>query len=191
MSEDLNKHFGVDFVEDGSSGDTDIVKVDETLKELSEFEKKISKIRENLDVDYDKMRGVLDFLVEKGRAAVDSAFDVADRSQQPRAYEVLSILIKSTADVTKDLMETHKGMLEVESVSSIADDSMSASVQNNTFFIGTTHELLDAIESSIKSVNSGKRGKYSIDARGEKKSKIQDDLVRDDSIIDVEVDDGQ
>ena len=46
------------------------------------------------EVDFDYARGQMLNVIEKGQEALDGILDIAQRSQQPRSYEVVSDLIK-------------------------------------------------------------------------------------------------
>ena len=64
---------------------------------------KIEKVREtasDIKKDYDYTRGNLYSLIEKGQEAVNGILELAQESDQPRAYEVAGQLIKSVADAT-------------------------------------------------------------------------------------------
>jgi hypothetical protein len=72
-------------------------------------------------------------LMEKSQDALENLLDFAKASESPRAYEVLSNLIKTTSDVAKSLVDiTNK------------EEKWKPEIQTNTqnnLFIGTTAEL--------------------------------------------------
>ena len=90
---------------------------------------------EQLKKDYDYTRGNLYSLIEKGQEAVDGILEVAQSSDQPRAYEVAGQLIKHVADKLADL---HKKVNEIENPKGGTSDKQ---VTNNTMFVGSTAEL--------------------------------------------------
>lgn len=87
--------------------------------------------------DFQYARGNMINILEKGNEALDGIMDVASQSQHPRAYEVLSSLIKTLADTNKDLLTLSKTKKELE----IEDPSNAPKTINNNLFVGSTMEL--------------------------------------------------
>tara|TARA_B110000908_G_scaffold37528_1_gene45083 strand:+ start:5690 stop:6052 length:363 start_codon:yes stop_codon:yes gene_type:complete len=86
--------------------------------------------------DYEYSRKVLYDLIEKGLAAVEDAVLVAKESEHPRAFEVLSGLIKNTADVNDKLLDLNKKHKEINTEQTTNDSPV-----NNNVFIGSTADL--------------------------------------------------
>lgn len=84
--------------------------------------------------DFEYARGNLINIIEKGNEALDGILDVAGMSQHPRSYEVAANLIKTMAEVNKDLMDLSikKKNLEGEKPPEVV---------NNNLFLGSTAEL--------------------------------------------------
>ncbi len=94
--------------------------------------------KDQLKKDYDYTRGNLYSLIEKGQEAVDGILEVAQSSDQPRAYEVAGQLIKHVGDVADKLVDLQKKVSDIENPKgSIAEKQ----VTNNTMFVGSTAEL--------------------------------------------------
>ena len=100
-------------------------------------------IQEQLKQDYEYTRGQLYNLVEKGQEAVNGILDVAQQSDQPRAYEVAGQLIKHVGDVADKLADLHKKVNDIENPKA----SRTAEVTNNTMFVGSTTELAKFLKS--------------------------------------------
>lgn len=100
------------------------------------------KPTEMSDEDFEYARGNLINVIEKGSEALDSLMDVAQQSQQPRAYEVVASLIKTLADTNKDLLELRKKSKELDNM----DGSKGPSTVNNNLFVGSTAELQKLIK---------------------------------------------
>ena len=94
--------------------------------------------KEQLKKDYEYTRGHLYSLVEKGQEAVDGILELAQESDQPRAYEVAGQLIKHVGDVADKLADLHKKVNEIENPKGSSSDKQ---VTNNTMFVGSTAEL--------------------------------------------------
>ena len=93
---------------------------------------------EQLKKDYDYTRANLYSLIEKGQEAVDGILEVAQSSDQPRAYAVAGQMIKHVGDVADKLADLHKKVNEIENPKGSSADKQ---VTNNTMFVGSTAEL--------------------------------------------------
>ena len=93
---------------------------------------------EQLKKDYDYTRANLYSLIEKGQEAVDGILEVAQSSDQPRAYEVAGQMLKHVGDVADKLADLHKKVNEIENPKGSSADKQ---VTNNTMFVGSTAEL--------------------------------------------------
>ena len=76
-------------------------------------------------------------MIEKGQEAVDGILELAQESDQPRAYEVAGQLIKHVGDVADKLADLHKKVNDIEN----PKKSKNTEVTNNTMFVGSTAEL--------------------------------------------------
>ena len=100
--------------------------------------------QEQLKKDYDYTRANLYSLIEKGQEAVDGILEVAQSSDQPRAYEVAGQMIKHVGDVADKLADLHKKVNEIENPKGSSADKQ---VTNNTMFVGSTAELAKFLKS--------------------------------------------
>ena len=64
--------------------------------------------------DYEYARRNLYDVIEKGNNALEDIMDVAKQSESPRAYEVVTNLIKTMVDANKDLLTLAKTRKELE-----------------------------------------------------------------------------
>ena len=87
--------------------------------------------------DYEYSRDTYYDLIEKGRESLDLMIQVARESEHPRAFELLSNMIKDIANVNDKLMELNKKQKEL-----LQDDKpKEKNTTNNNLFIGSTTEL--------------------------------------------------
>ena len=122
---------------DAINDSLDIEVVDEEDSPITKQESKaIEKDKKDSTRDYEYTRGNLYSLIEKGQEALDSIMEVAQEGQQPRAFEVVSQLIKNVADTTDKLIDLQQKMKNLE-----AEDSKGPSTVNNALFVGSTAEL--------------------------------------------------
>ena len=91
--------------------------------------------------DFEFARQNIRNILEKGSVALDKMLEVADLSQHPRSYEVVSTLIKSLADTNKDLPELAEKKNRIEK----AKTQTESQTINNNLYISTT-ELLKMIK---------------------------------------------
>ena len=122
---------------DAINDSLDIEVVDEEESPIAKKESKaVEKDKKDSVRDYEYTRGNLYSLIEKGQEALDSIMEVAQEGQQPRAFEVVSQLIKNVADTTDKLVDLQQKMKNLE-----AEDSKGPSTVNNALFVGSTAEL--------------------------------------------------
>ncbi len=86
--------------------------------------------------DYIKAKSNLYNLLEEGNDALAGLIDVAKLSQHPRAYEVVSTLIKTLSEVNKDLLDLTK------TKNAITGEGVANQQKvTNNLFVGSTAEL--------------------------------------------------
>lgn len=90
------------------------------------------------DEDFSKAKDNIAKLIEKGEEAVNGILQLAKESEQPRAYEVASTLIKTMVEANKELLDVHKQKKELDKEEY---SGPAKAVQNNTVFVGSTKEL--------------------------------------------------
>jgi hypothetical protein len=98
--------------------------------------------RDDVEKDYIDARKSMKSLVETGEVAISGILRVAEEGDHPRAYEVVSQMIKTVADVNKDLMDLHK---KVKDVRKQDTKLVQKNTTNNSFYVGSTSELQDLI----------------------------------------------
>jgi len=89
--------------------------------------------------DYEYSRETYYDLIEKGRESLELMIEVARESEHPRAFEVLSGMIKGISDVNDKLMDLNKKHKELS-----RDDSPTESASGgttNNLFVGSTTDL--------------------------------------------------
>lgn len=86
--------------------------------------------------DYDYSRETYYDLLEKGREAMEDMIHVARESEHPRAYEVLSNMIKNLSDVNDKLMDLNKKHKDI-----IQPAQKQVEHQQNNIFLGSTADL--------------------------------------------------
>ena len=101
---------------------------------------------QDYDKDYAEVRSNLKTLIEKSTEAVDGMLNVAQESDSPRAYEVVSDLIKTAIESNNKLMDLHKKMKEIKEVAKQSEkNSTNVFNDNRSVFVGNPNELLKLI----------------------------------------------
>ena len=120
--------------------DADIVRREPVKVDLSKFpdRKKMDQRK-----DYGEVRENLKDVIDNSKVAIDGILKVASESDSPRAYEVVSQLLKTATEANKELLDVHKQMKDLEK------DETKKQVTNNAFFVGSTKELQDMIAKQL------------------------------------------
>lgn len=101
--------------------------------------------------DYRLARRVLRNLIVKGNDAIEEISQIARQNESARGYEVVSTLIKTVADTTKDLYNVQKMTKDLKGPDPDSDPRKKNSDTGNinveqAVFVGSAAELLDAIK---------------------------------------------
>lgn len=110
----------------------DMVPIDD-FREVEIVQEKREPSKEENDYEY--ARENFYNVIEKGTEALEQMMDVARASEHPRAYEVISTLMKTLVDANKDLVEMGNKKAKKE------ESEESKKVTNNNLFVGSTSEL--------------------------------------------------
>lgn len=139
-----------------TSHENDITPLEEVLdvdfepkkpKEIQVAKKsEISVAKErDFEEDYSQVRSNLKHLVSTGEDAIEGILQVAREGDHPRAYEVVSQLIKTVSEVNKDLIDLHKKTKEIKKEE---NKYVQKNTTNNAFYVGSTSDLQDLINAS-------------------------------------------
>jgi len=106
----------------------------------------VSTPEKELEDDYQEAREMLKRTAEYSEEAVKGILHIAKNSDHPRAYEVAGQLIKTMQENAKDMLDVQ------EKKSKIAAETKPKStggVTNNNLFVGSTKDLLRALNKDI------------------------------------------
>ena len=95
------------------------------------------------DKDYDYARTNFYNIIETGTEALEQMLDVAKASEHPRAYEVVSTIMKTLVDANKDLVTMSEKKKPKETVDGLP-------MTNNNLFVGSTAELQQLLKDMRK-----------------------------------------
>jgi hypothetical protein len=119
--------------------------IESTEIELVEEKKEMNPIINDTKKDYDYVRGNMYSIVEKGQEALNSALELAQETDSPRAYEVVGQLIKNVSDSAEKLIELHKKMKDIEEIK----QSNGPTNVTNALFVGSTAELSKLLKGKL------------------------------------------
>ena len=103
----------------------------------------------NIDNDYKYSRDTYYELVEKGKQSLELMIEVARESEHPRAFEVLSGMIKNISDVNDRLMDLNKKKKDIDK----KDDVKNVANTTNNLFVGSTTELQKLLKNESEILN--------------------------------------
>ena len=95
----------------------------------------------DIDDDYKYARENLKEIIDSAQQSIADLASIASTSESPRAYEVLSTMMKTIVDANHGLLDIHK------SVKKLKEDTDSAPKNvTNALFVGSTSDLMKAIK---------------------------------------------
>jgi len=98
------------------------------------------KAEKTLDKDFEYAKDNIKMLISNGSEAIEEILKVAKAGDSPRAYEVVSQLLKTVADMNKDLLDLHQKAKAVKKETVNVKNTT-----NNSIYVGSTSELQDLI----------------------------------------------
>jgi hypothetical protein len=102
------------------------------------------------DVEYSREK--MKELIDQSSEAIQNMMALAAESEHPRAFEVLSNMIKHTSDMTQDLVKLQKTRKDITQ----RKDGPNSTTTNNAIFVGSTTELQRVLKKEIKNVTDSK-----------------------------------
>jgi hypothetical protein len=136
--DNLNQVFNV-------SGEVVSSNTEEVATKISNMnDPKIENLISDVKKDYDYVRGNMYSIVEKGQEALNSALELAQETDSPRAYEVVGQLIKNVSDSAEKLIELQKKIKDIEEVKQSGPTNVT-----NALFVGSTAELSKLLKGKL------------------------------------------
>ena len=112
----------------------------------------------NIQSDYDYSRQTYYDLIEKGRESLEDMIEVARQSEHPRAYEVLSGMIKNISDVNDKLMDLNKKQKDINKTD---DEPKQIGSTTNNVYLGSTSDLQRLLQQDENIINVTPDGELS------------------------------
>ncbi len=99
------------------------------------------KSKKEIQDDYEFSRQSYRGLVDKSNTAIESMLELAMQSEHPRAFEVLSAMLKNTSDITDKLLDLQKKKKDITTPTSEERNNLLIPTTQNNLFVGSTAEL--------------------------------------------------
>jgi seryl-tRNA synthetase len=132
----------------------DVFNLPKSVGDIVEIEPVSTKPIERIDsvsTDFETVRANLYSIIDKGNKAINGILHVASEGDSPRAYEVVSQLIKSVADANKDLLQLHKQLKEIKQDTPASTQS-AQNITNQSIFVGSTNELQKLLKGKMQEI---------------------------------------
>ena len=104
---------------------------------------------DNTDNDFEFARRTYYDILVKGSEAMEEMMGVARATEHPRAFEVLSGIMKTMADVNGNLLDMHK---KKKDLTKLDVPALPPSTTNNNVFVGSTADLQKMLLGKAKDV---------------------------------------
>lgn len=108
------------------------------------------------DKDYEEVRNNLKVVIEQSNSAIQGILELAEDSQQPRAYEVVAQLIGQTLEANTKLIDLHRRMKDIKKQDQV---KQTTTVTNNSIFVGSTSELQKMLREQRKVIENEAKDK--------------------------------
>lgn len=105
----------------------------------------VVEIKDDVETDFAFARKNVKDLIKQGSAAVGNILEVAKASEHPRAYEVAATMLKTMADMNKDLLDMQKKRQDLNP--SAKQETQQINV-DKAVFVGSTAELIKQIKAN-------------------------------------------
>jgi len=107
------------------------------ISEIPQIEVSSSQIVNDTETDIEYSRDKMKSLIDQSCEAINHMMALASDSEHPRAFEVLSTMIKHTSEMSQDLIKLQKTRKDITQ----EKNGPSSTTTNNSIFVGSTTEL--------------------------------------------------
>ena len=107
------------------------------ISEIPQIEVSSSQIVNDTETDLEYSRDKMKSLIDQSCEAINHMMALASDSEHPRAFEVLSTMIKHTSEMSQDLIKLQKTRKDITQ----EKNGPSSTTTNNSIFVGSTTEL--------------------------------------------------
>lgn len=98
-------------------------------------------VSDELEDDFSSARHNIHDMINTAKDAISNLSQIANLSQQPRAYEVLAKLIETSVKANKDLLDIQEKIKQIKNIETKTSISDNSKTINNNLFVGSTSDL--------------------------------------------------
>lgn len=98
-------------------------------------------VSDELEDDFSSARYNIHDMINTAKDAIKNLSQIANLSQQPRAYEVLAKLIETSVKANKDLLDIQEKIKQIKNIETKTSISDNSKTINNNLFVGSTSDL--------------------------------------------------
>lgn len=135
------------------SEQNDIIEAEYTIQEVNPENLPSTEVCEDgkmsqVDAEFEYARANIINILQTSDKVLESTAELVIESEHPRMIEVYSGLIKNLADINKSLFDIREKKMKIkgEGVDATPTPGKQTNVTNNTIFVGSTDELINAIK---------------------------------------------
>ena len=158
MSQDkIAESLGLRSLQEIQNDDKDDNKIEENTeveiyeaKESEIIEQPVSEVDEEMLNDLNLTKRNIEDLIKKGNTSLDELIKVAEQSESPRAYEVVSTIMKTLLDANKDYIDISTKKKYEKEEQGQTNAKGDTHVTNNNLYISTADLLQQLKESDTK-----------------------------------------
>ena len=107
----------------------------------------IMSTNDNKENDFELVRRIKHGLLVKGEEALEDMIQVARATEHPRAYEVLSGMLKNVSEAGDSLIDIHKKKHDMEK-----KEVPALPTTNNNVFVGSTTDLQRMLMKDVETI---------------------------------------
>jgi lipoate-protein ligase A len=100
------------------------------------------------DQDFEYARDNMKRIIKTGFESLDNLAQLAREGESPRVYEVLTELMKTLSDVSKDVLDLREKKKKIKETTPKKEASSTTTVTGENIFIGTPSQLLKAAKAA-------------------------------------------
>lgn len=116
-------------------------------------DEKVTGPTSDVDTDYSLVRQNLKKLIITSEIAIEGILNVASEGDTPRAYEVVSDLIKTSLEANEKLINLQQSIKNIKKEE--AKQTKGDTVTNNSIFVGNTTDLLKMLKGKKLPISNG------------------------------------
>lgn len=131
----MGKYDGLDEAFNLENSEVEVVK--DEVETSVDKSKNTETSKDDVEKDYEYARANYYSIIEKGQEALNGILELAQETEQARAYEVAGQLVKSVSDAADKLLELQKTKKDIQK----EDEKKGPTNVTNALFVGSTAEL--------------------------------------------------